>query len=83
VQIQTDPKYLDFPDRAERREVLGLELSVAALGDLLQGKIWAASDPTRRATKHQKDILDIARLIEKYPHLRQQVPPDLLKQIAS
>ena len=39
VQIQTDPKYLDFPDRAERREVLGLELSVASLGDLIQGKI--------------------------------------------
>ncbi len=83
VQIQTDPKYLDFPDRAERREVLGLELSVASLGDLLQGKIWAASDPTRRATKRQKDILDIARLIEKYPHLRPRVPSDLLKQIAS
>jgi hypothetical protein len=82
VQIQTDPKYLDFPDRAERREVLGLELSVASLGDLLQGKIWAASDPTRRATKRQKDILDIARLIEKYPHLRPLVPADLLKQIA-
>jgi len=83
VQIQTDPKYLDFPDRAERREVLGLELSVASLSDLLQGKIWAASDPTRRATKRQKDILDIARLIEKYPHLRPRVPSDLLKQIAS
>ena len=83
VQIQTDPKYLDFPDRAERREVLGLELSVASLGDLLQGKIWAASDPTRRATKRQKDILDIARLIEKYPNLRPRVPADLLKQIAS
>ena len=26
VQIQTDPKYLDFPVRAERREVLGLEV---------------------------------------------------------
>jgi len=83
VQIQTDPKYLDFPDRAERREVLGVELSVASLGDLLQGKIWAASDPTRGATKRQKDILDIARLIEKYPHLRPRVPAELLKQIAS
>ena len=70
VQIQTDPQYLEFPDRAERHEVLGLELSVASLGDLLQGKIWAASHPTRRATERQKDILDIARIIEKYPHLR-------------
>jgi len=83
VQIQTDPRYMDFPDRAERREVLGLELPVASLSDLLQGKIWAASDPARRATKRQKDILDIARLIERYPHLRPRVPADLLKQIAS
>jgi len=44
VQIQTDTRYLDFPDRAERREVLGVELPVASLDDLLQGKIWAASD---------------------------------------
>jgi hypothetical protein len=83
VQIQTDPKYLDFPNRAERREVLGLELSVASLGDLLQGKIWAASDPTRGATARQKDILDTARLIEKYPHLRPRVPADLLKRICA
>jgi hypothetical protein len=48
----------------------------------LQGRIWAASDPTRGATKRQKDILDIARLIEKYSHLRPLVPADLLKQIA-
>lgn len=82
VQIQTDPRYLDFPDRAERRDVLGVELPVAALDDLLRGKIWAASDPERRPTKRQKDILDIARLIEKYPRLRERVPADLLKQIA-
>ena len=81
VQIQTDTRYLDFPDRAERREVLGVELPVASLDDLLQGKIWAASDPERRPTKRQKDILDIARLIEKYPRLREGVPADVLKQI--
>jgi hypothetical protein len=81
VQIQTDPRYLKFPDRGERREVLGVELPVASLGDLLQGAIWAASDPERRPTKRQKDILDIAHLIEKYPRLRERVPADLLKQI--
>jgi len=81
VQIQTDTRYLDFPDRAERRDVIGVELPVASLDDLLQGKIWAASDPERRPTKRQKDILDIARLIEKYPRLRERVPADVLKQI--
>jgi len=83
VQIQRDPRYLDFPGRAERREVLGLELPVASPDDLLQGKIWAASDPEHRPTKRQKDTLDIARLIEEYPRLRERVPTDLIKQIAS
>lgn len=81
VQIQTDPRYLDFPERAEPREVLGLTLPVAALDDLLQGKIWAASDPERRPSKRQKDVLDIARLIEKYPRLRERVPAELLDRM--
>ena len=83
VQIQTDPRYPDFPDRAERRAVLGVELPVASLDDLLQGKIWAASHHEHRPTTRQKDILDIARLIEKYPRLRERVPADLLMNIAS
>jgi hypothetical protein len=82
VQIQTDPRYLDFPERATDRDVLGLALPVASLDDLLQGKIWAAGDPERRPTKRQKDLLDIARLIEKYPRLRGQVPVELLKRIS-
>lgn len=42
VQIQTDARYFDFPDHAEPREILGLELLVACLEDTLQDKIWAA-----------------------------------------
>jgi len=82
VQIQTDLRYLDYPERATRRQVLGLTLPVASLEDLLQGKIWAASDAERRATKRQKDLLDIARLIERYPQLRERVPEELLKRMA-
>jgi hypothetical protein len=82
VQIQTDPRYLDFLERAKPREVLGLTLPVASLEDLLQGRIWAASDAGCRPTKRQKDLLDIARVIEKYPHLRERVPEELLKRMA-
>ena len=82
VQIQTDLRYLDFPERAALRQVLGLTLPVASLEDLLQGKIWAASDAGRRPTKRQKDLLDIARLIEKYPQLRERVPEELLNRMA-
>jgi hypothetical protein len=81
VQIQTDPRYARFLDRAAQRQVLGLVLPVASLEDLLQGKIWAAQDPTRRASKRQKDLADIARLIEAYPALRERVPADLLARL--
>jgi len=56
-------------------------LPVASLADTLQGKIWAALDPDRRGSKRQKDLADIARLIEAYPDLRTQVPPELLARL--
>jgi hypothetical protein len=81
VQIQTDPRYAGFPERAVQRDVLGLALPVATLPDVLQGKIWAAQDPSRRASKRQKDLADIARLLEVYPELRAQVPEDILARL--
>jgi len=81
VQVQLDRRYEEFPERAEEREVLGKLLPVARLEDVLQGKIWAASDSTRRPSKRQKDLADIARLLEAYPHLRERVPADLLARL--
>jgi len=81
VQIQTDPRYASFPERAVWQNVLGLALPVAQPEDVLQGKVWAAQDPTRRASKRQKDLADIARLLEAYPALRGQVPPGLLARL--
>jgi len=82
VQIQTDPRYFAFVDRAEAREVLGVTLPVAALGDVLQGKIWAASDLQRRPSKRRKDLLDIERILESQPDLRVRVPADILARLA-
>jgi hypothetical protein len=81
VQIQTDPRYEAFLARATLRDILGIRLPVASLEDVLQGKIWAALDPARRPSKRQKDLADIARLLEAYPHLRQRVPADLLSRL--
>ncbi len=81
VQIQTDPRYAAFVVRASPRDVLGLTLPVAAIEDLLQGKVWAASDTSRRASKRQKDLADIARLLEARPELRDRVPPEVLKRL--
>jgi len=81
VQIQTDPRYFPFVDRATVRDVLGLRLPVARLEDLLQGKLWAVMDETRRPSKRQKDLADIARLLESYPTLRGQVPAEVLSKL--
>lgn len=77
VPIQTDERYAPFVQRAVRRKVLGLELPVASLEDVLQGKIWAVQDPQRRGSKRQKDLADIARILEQYPALRVQVPQEI------
>jgi hypothetical protein len=81
VQISTDPRYAGAIERAGRRTVLGFEMRVAALRDVLQGKIWAAESPGRRPLKRQKDLFDIARLLEAHPELRELVPADILAQL--
>jgi hypothetical protein len=81
VQVQLDPRYASFVDRAAPRVVLGVMLPVAAVGDLLQGKLWAVQDASRRPSKRQKDLADIARLLEYDPQLRDQVSTDILARL--
>jgi len=81
VQLQTDPRYAAFVERATPRTVLGLTLPVASLEDVLQGKVWAAQDPGRRPSKRQKDLADISRLLEAYSELRKQVPEEVLARL--
>lgn len=81
VQIQTDPRYAAFVDQATLRDLLGLRLPVARLEDVLQGKVWAVMDTSRRPSKRQKDLADIARLVEVSPSLRQQLPAEVLTKL--
>ena len=81
VQLQTDRRYQDFIPRAVQKEVMGYTMNVAALPDVLQGKIWAYSDETRRRSKRQKDLADIMRLVEAYPELQDQLPPAIRKAL--
>lgn len=81
IQLQTDSRYAPFVGHASNRSVLGLVLRVARLEDVMQGKIWAAQDDERRGSKRQKDLADIARLIESYPELRTRVPAALLARL--
>lgn len=81
IQIQLDPRYNEFVDRATARDVLGLRVPVGTVEDILRGKIWAAQDATRRGSKRQKDLADIARVVERFPELRRTVPPDVLARL--
>ena len=77
IQLQTDPRYQIFISRSSIKEVMGYEMKVTAVEDVLQGKIWAYCDEQRRKSKRQKDLADIFRLIEAYPHLKDLLPESL------
>ena len=81
IQFTTDPRYQAFPSRAEEKIVLGVRVRVAALDDIVRGKLWAYEDPQRRLSKRKKDELDLLRLAEAYPHLRSLYPPELQRQL--
>jgi hypothetical protein len=56
-------------------------MRVANLEDTLKGKIAAYGDSSRRASKRQKDLADIARLVEAHPGLQPQVPQGILQRL--
>jgi hypothetical protein len=81
IQLQVDPRYQKFVAIAEDRDVLGYKMKVARLEDVLQGKVWAYMDKTRRKSKRQKDLADIFRIIERYPQLEQTLPQSLRDEL--
>jgi hypothetical protein len=81
IQFTTDARYQDFVARAESREVLGVSVPVAALADLVAGKVWAWQDSTRRVTKRKKDELDLLRIAEAHESVRSLIPAAILNQL--
>lgn len=81
IQLQTDKRYQDYIARARDRDVLGYTMKVAAIEDVLQGKVWAYQDPARRRSKRQKDLADITRLIESHPELEESLPAYVREQL--
>jgi len=77
IQVQTDPRYQEFIAGAELRNVLGYEMRVAKIQDVLQGKVWAYMDKSRRKSKRQKDLADVLRITESFPELASELPKTL------
>jgi len=81
IQLQADPQYQKFISSAENRNVLGYRMKVARLEDILQGKVWAYLDKTRRKSKRQKDLADIFRIVEKFPRLETSLPQSIQEEL--
>jgi hypothetical protein len=81
IQLQTDPRYQDFLSHCEQRNVLGYNMFVASLKNILRGKVWAYSDQARRKSKRQKDLADIMRLVETHPELHSELPAEIASQL--
>lgn len=81
IQLQTDTQYQSFIKNAKTKKVMGYKMKVAALEDVLQGKIRAYEDVTRRGSKRQKDLADMLRLVEEYPRLKKLLPQAITEKI--
>lgn len=75
IQITINSRYGTFPTRAVTGTIFGVEMPIACLADVVQGKLWAASDPARRRSKRTKDEADLIRLAEFHPQVFGLVPP--------
>jgi len=81
VQITMNSRCAAFPARAVPGKVLGFDVPVAGLEDLVQGKLWAATDAARRGSKRAKDEADLVRLCESHPRVIALIPRGLIPEV--
>src|SRR5258708_16695391 len=81
IQFTTDERYQPFLARSVEAKVLGVCVRIACLEDVTRGKLWAYGDPQRRLSKGKKDELDLIRLSEAHPELRDLYPTELQNQL--
>jgi hypothetical protein len=81
LQITINSRYGSFASRAVKGELFGIDMPVACIEDLVQGKLWALADPDRRASKRAKDRADLIRLCESYPQVADWIPRGLVAEI--
>ena len=81
LQFTVNSRYAEFPSRAVPGKVLGHETPVVSLPDLVRSKLWAATDPARRASKRAKDRADLIRICESHSEGTAAIPPGLIPEI--
>ncbi len=83
IQLTLDPRYQDFVSDTIPKTVLGQQVPVASLANVVRGKVWAWTDVKRRLSKRKKDELDLIRILEAYPEFSDLMPAEIRKQLAS
>ena len=81
IQFTIDLRYQEFLADAKIKSVLGEDVPVASLENIVKGKVWAWNDPRRRLSERKKDELDLIRIGEKYPELRELMPRVINEQL--
>ena len=81
IQITVNSRYGAFPARAVAGELFGVRLPIAALDDLVQGKLWAFTDTSRRASKRAKDRADLIRICESHPQALALISPGVIAEV--
>ena len=81
LQITVNFRYAGFPARAVPGRLFDLDMPVACLPDLVQGKLWALQDERRRASKRAKDRADLIRLCEARAEAVALIPPGLVVEV--
>jgi len=81
IQITVNSRYGAFPARAVEGELFGVRLPIAALEDLVQGKLWAFTDLTRRPSKRAKDRADLIRICETRLQAFALIEPGLIPEV--
>jgi hypothetical protein len=81
IQLSTDSRYQEFLADPSLHQVLGQQVPVASLSNIVRGKVWAWSDEKRRLSKRKKDELDLIRILEKYPAVSHLMPAEIRQQL--
>lgn len=81
IQFTLDPRYQEFVQDTSVREVLGQQVRIASLRNVVRGKVWAWNDEKRRLSKRKKDELDLIRILESYPELSDLMPSEIKRQL--
>ncbi len=81
IQFSLDPRYQEFLSDTKIYSVLGQNVPVASLENVVRGKAWAWNDPKRRLSKRKKDELDLIRILETYPQVGDLMPAVIRQQL--